>query len=93
VQQTVDDALVSATEAGKKTSKEADIRFKNAIVALCAYERKYYLRVTVPYAMAEAEAMDKPLCRAYTAFVSTRHATVVYRQLRSHRCFEPMAFK
>ena len=56
----VDDALSSATEARKKTSNDTDWKIKKAIIELCAYERKYYLRVTVPYAMAEAEAMDKP---------------------------------
>jgi hypothetical protein len=38
---------------------------------LCAYERKYYLRVTVPYAMAETEAMDKPSSTILTRLEET----------------------
>ena len=55
----VDDALYSATEAQKKTTKDADANFKKAIGALSAYEMKYHLRETVTYTMAEAEAKDK----------------------------------
>ncbi|KAF8497904.1 hypothetical protein F5888DRAFT_1906654 [Russula emetica] len=40
VLQVVDDALGSATEARKKTSSETDAKFKNAIDALSAYEKK-----------------------------------------------------
>ena len=71
MQQAVDDALLSATAAGKKTTEKADMQFKIAIVVLCAYERKYYLRVTVPYAMAEAEAMDKPSSTILTRLEET----------------------
>ena len=57
--QVIDDALRSATEAGKKTSKEADEKFKRAIYALSAYETKYHSRESVTHVMAEAEAKDK----------------------------------
>jgi hypothetical protein len=59
VLQVVDDALGSATEARKKTSSETDAKFKNAIDALSAYEKKYHSRETVTQTMAEAEAKDK----------------------------------
>ena len=59
--QVVDDALYSATEAGKKTTKDADAKFKKATDALSAYEKKYHyhLREMVTQRMAEAEANDK----------------------------------
>jgi hypothetical protein len=59
VLQVVDDALCSATEAGTKTTKDADAKFKKATDALSDYEEKYRPRVTVPYRLAEAEAKDK----------------------------------
>jgi len=59
VLQVVDYALGSATEARKKTSNDADAKFKKAIDALSAYEKKYHLRETVTQTMAEAEANDK----------------------------------
>ena len=57
--QVVDDALRSATEARKKTSNDADVKFKEAIDALSAYEKKCYSRETVTQTMVEAEAKDK----------------------------------
>jgi hypothetical protein len=57
--QAVDDALGSATEARKKSSNDADAKFKKAIDALSAYEKKYHFRETVTQMMAEAEAKDK----------------------------------
>jgi hypothetical protein len=59
VLQVVDDALYSVTEAGKKTTKDTNVKFKKATDALSAYEKKYHLRETVTYTMAEAEAKDK----------------------------------
>jgi hypothetical protein len=59
VLQVVDDALYSATEARKKTTKDADAKFKQAIDALSAYEKKYHSRESVTHTMAEAKAMDK----------------------------------
>jgi hypothetical protein len=59
VLQVVDDALGSATETRKKTSDDADAKFKKAIDALSAYEKKYHLRETVTQTMAGAEAKDK----------------------------------
>ena len=38
--QLVDNALMSAAKAGKKTSKEADEVFKEAVNMLSEYERK-----------------------------------------------------
>ena len=55
----VDDALYSATEAQKKTTKDADAKYKKAIGALSAYEMKYHPMETVTHTMAEAEAKDK----------------------------------
>jgi hypothetical protein len=59
VLQVVDDALLSATEAQKKTSKDVDEKFKMAIEALNAYEKKYHFKEMVTKKMAEAEAKDK----------------------------------
>jgi hypothetical protein len=61
VLQVVDDALYSATEARKKTTKDADAKFKKATDALSAYEKKYHpqAREAVTYRMAQAEAADK----------------------------------
>jgi hypothetical protein len=59
VLQVVDDALSSATETRKKTSNDADAKFKKAIDALSAYEKKYHFRESVTHTMAEAEAKDK----------------------------------
>ena len=58
--QVVDDALLSAAEAGKKTSKDADAKFKKAIDALSAFGKKYYFREPITHMMAEAEANDEP---------------------------------
>jgi len=59
VLQVVDDALYSVTEARKKTTKDADAKFKKATDALSTYEQKYHLKETVTNTMAEAEAKDK----------------------------------
>ena len=45
--------------AQMKTSNEADEKFKKAIDALIAYEKKYYAVVTVARQMETAEAKDK----------------------------------
>jgi hypothetical protein len=55
----VDDALYSATEAQKKTSKDADEKFKEAIDALSVYEAKYHCRKIVAQKMEKAEEGDK----------------------------------
>jgi hypothetical protein len=59
VLQVVDDALYSATEARKKTTKDADAKFKKATDALSAYGKKYHPKESVTNTMAEAEAKDK----------------------------------
>jgi hypothetical protein len=59
VLQVVDDALGSATETRKKTSNDADAKFKKAIDALSVYEKKFHIRETVTQTMAEAAAEDK----------------------------------
>lgn len=59
VLQVVDDALGSATETRKKISNDTDVKFKKAIDALSAYERKYHSRETVTQTMVEAEGKDK----------------------------------
>jgi hypothetical protein len=55
----VDDALMSATKAGKKTSEEADNAFKYAVSRLGYYEWKYYSKRIVVESMKEAEEADK----------------------------------
>jgi hypothetical protein len=57
--QFVEDALKSATEAQKKTSKPTDKKFKEAIDALIDYEKKYRSRKTAAIIMAAAKAKDK----------------------------------
>ena len=55
----VDDALYSATEAQKKTSNDADEKFKEAIDALSVYEAKYHPSKIVAQKMEKAEEGDK----------------------------------
>ena len=56
----VDEALHSATEAQKKTSKDADEKFNRAIVALSVYEMKYHPGTTEDATMIKkAEEEDK----------------------------------
>ena len=55
----VDDALYSALNARKKTTEDANVKFKKAFDALGAYEKKYHPRAELIYKMAEAEANDK----------------------------------
>jgi hypothetical protein len=59
VLEVVDEALYSATEAQKKTSKDADKKFKMAIDALSAYETKYHPKKIVAEKMEKAEEGDK----------------------------------
>ena len=56
--QVIDDALRSATQARNETSNDADAKFKEAIDALSAYEKKYHSRETVTLTMAREEAKD-----------------------------------
>ena len=56
--QIVDNALGSAASA-EKAPKDVDEKFKKAIEALSAYEKKCHLRETVAKKMAEAGAKDK----------------------------------
>jgi hypothetical protein len=58
VLQVVDDALYSAMEARKKTTKDADVKLKKAADALGAYEKKYHSGEGLTYRMAEAEAKN-----------------------------------
>ena len=59
----VDDALCSASEAQKKTSKVADEKFKKAIETLSVYETNYRPGTTeektVAKKMQKAEGEDK----------------------------------
>ena len=57
--QLVDDALMSATKAGKKTSNEADKAFKNSVSKLSEYEIKYHFKETVAKMVEKAEEEDK----------------------------------
>jgi len=59
VLQAVDDALKSATEAGKKTSDGADKAFKNAVDMLTDYERNYHPKGAVAERMEKAGEEDK----------------------------------
>lgn len=56
--QVVDDALYSATEARKKTTKDTDSKFKKATIALSAYAKKYHPGETVTQNMTDAGAKD-----------------------------------
>lgn len=47
------------TEVQKKTSKEADEKFKRAIDALCHYEKEYHFKPIIAQIIAEAEAKDR----------------------------------
>jgi hypothetical protein len=73
VLQVVDDALYSAAEARKKTTKDADAKFKKAIDALSTYEKKYHFRESVTYTMAEAEAKDKSSSTILKRLKGTMH--------------------
>ncbi len=55
----VDDALRSAAEARKGKSEDAEAKFKEAIDALSAYERKHYSMDTVTRTMEDAKTEDK----------------------------------
>jgi hypothetical protein len=64
VLQVVDEALCSATEAQKGSSKEVDDKFKKAIDDLSDYENRYhwhpgYREPTVAEKMKKAEEDDK----------------------------------
>jgi hypothetical protein len=59
VLEVVDGALYSVTEARKKATKDANAKFKKAVDALTAYEKKYHSRETVALTMAEARAKDQ----------------------------------
>jgi hypothetical protein len=50
---------MSATEAGKKTSNEADEAFKNAVSELGDYEKKNHFKETVTKRIEMAEKADK----------------------------------
>ena len=80
--QVVDDALYSAAEARKKATKDADTKFKEATVALSAYEKKYHLKETVTDTMAEAEAKDKSSSTILKRLKETFHVRK-YLDLRS----------
>jgi hypothetical protein len=55
----VDNALMSATKAEKKTSKEADEAFEYAVSRLGYYEWKYHSKKIVVESMKEAEETDR----------------------------------
>ena len=54
-----DDALQAATDAGTKTSKEADEKFSEAIESLRKYEECYHPEKSVEARMKQAKANDK----------------------------------
>jgi len=55
----VDDALKAATEAGMKTSKEAEEKFSKAIESLKKYEGDCHPSKSVEARMEQAKANDK----------------------------------
>jgi hypothetical protein len=57
--QLVDDALMSAAKAGKKTTEEADTAFEYAVSRLGYYEGKYHSKKTVVKRIKAAEKEDK----------------------------------
>lgn len=67
--QLVDDALMSATQAGKKTSKKADEAFKNAVSKLGDYEREYHFMETVAESIKIAEEVDKSSMKVLNSLI------------------------
>ena len=67
----VDYALKSATEAGKKTSKEADDAFTNAASKLSDYGRAYHPSVTVAERIEMAEKTDKSSSKLLNRMMET----------------------
>ena len=55
----VDEALMLATKAGKKTTKKADEAFKNAVSKLGEYEKECHKIETVAKRIKTAEEVDK----------------------------------
>lgn len=66
VSETVDEALLSAADAGKKTSQKADEALENAVRKLSDYERKYHPKKieTVAERIEKAEKVDKSSSKA-----------------------------
>ena len=87
--QFVDDALMSAAKAGKKTSKETDEAFKEAVNMLSDYERKYHSKSeeTVSRRMEKAEEEDKSslkvLNRLKEAFCVRETSTFLCRNTKA----------
>jgi hypothetical protein len=67
----VDHALKSATEAGKKTSNEADEAFTNAASKLSDYGRVYHPNVTVAERIEMAEKTDKSSLKLLNRMMET----------------------
>ncbi|KAN0105755.1 hypothetical protein V8E52_010714 [Russula decolorans] len=70
----VDHALKSATEAGKKTSNEADEAFTNAASKLSDYGRVYHPNVTVAERIEMAEKTDKSSLKLLNRMMETFRA-------------------
>jgi hypothetical protein len=79
----VDDALKSATETGKKSSKEADSKFEIAIRMLSDYQREFHPISDVRERMAEARANDES---ASTVLSRLKERFRVSEQLISSIC-------
>jgi hypothetical protein len=60
---------MSAKEAGKKTSKEADDAIENAVIELGNYERRYHFNETVAERIKMAEKADKSSLKALNCLV------------------------
>jgi hypothetical protein len=82
----VDDALKSASEAGRKASRQVDEKFARAISALCDYEKDCYLKDrvsddrrghTVRERMAAAGAKDKGALSALNVLKEKLRSTKV----------------
>jgi hypothetical protein len=70
----VDDALKAAVDAGKRTSIEADAKFREAIESLKGYEEDYYYPnkpADVEARMKQAKANDKSSLAALNRLIET----------------------
>jgi hypothetical protein len=97
VLEVIDDALMSATKAEKKTSEEADKAFEYAVSRLGYYEWKYHSNKIVVESMKEAEETDKSSlkflnsleekCRVRAKLMTLLHhtLTLIFSRLRRDR--------
>ena len=82
--QLVDDALKSATEAGKKTSKKVDEKIKNAASKLNDYGKKYHSNETVAERIEKAEKTDKSSLTFLNRMMKSSHVREMLITLLYH---------